>query len=76
MNPEDRHLLERLEKLTEENNEMLRKIRRTTKWSFVWGIIKILIFVLPFVIAYFYLEPYLGTFGETLRQAQELIQGV
>lgn len=76
MNPEDRHLLERLEKLTEENNEMLRKIRRTTKWSFVWGIIKIAIFVLPFAIAYFYLEPYLGTFGETLRQAQELIQGV
>ncbi len=76
MNPEDRHLLERLEKLTEENNEMLRKIRRTTKWSFVWGIVKIAIFVLPFAIAYFYLEPYLGTFGETLRQAQELIQGV
>ena len=76
MNPEDKHLLERLEKLTEENNEMLRKIRRTTKWSFVWGIIKIAVFVLPFAIAYFYLEPYLGTFGETLRQAQELINGV
>ncbi len=76
MNPEEKHQFDRLLKLTEENNEMLRKIRRNTKWTFIWGIVKIAIFVVPFIIAYFFLEPYLGTFGDTLKQAQDLIKGV
>lgn len=76
MNPEEKHQFERLLKLTEENNEMLRKIRRNTKWTFIWGVVKIAIFVVPFFIAYFYLEPYLGSFNDTLKQVQELYKSV
>jgi hypothetical protein len=76
MNPDEKRVLERLEKLTEENNEILRSIRSKARWAVFWGVIKIAIFVVPFLIAYFYLEPYLGTFGETLKQAQEVLNGV
>lgn len=76
MNPEEKHQFDRLLKLTEENNEMLRKIRRSTKWTFIWGVVKIAIFVVPFIIAYFYLEPYLGTVGDTMKQVQELYRAV
>ncbi len=76
MNPEDRHLLERLEKLAEENNDILKKIRSHTRWAYFWSLVKIAVFVVPFVIAYLYLEPYLGTFGDTLQQAQEVLNGV
>lgn len=75
MNPEEKHLLERTLKLSEENNKILLKMRRTAKWAVIWGVMKIVIFVAPFVIGYFYLEPYLGSIGETFNQAQELING-
>jgi hypothetical protein len=73
MNPDERQLLERTLKLSEENNQMLRKIRRTTRWAFVWGVIKLVILIVPFLIAYMYLEPHFGTLGNTFEKAQEII---
>ncbi len=71
MNPEDRELLKRVAKLSEENNAMLHKIRSTARWAVVWGFVKVLIFiVIPVVLAVHYLTPYLGTLQKTLSQAQ------
>jgi len=75
MSPEEKHLLERAVKLSEENNQILRGIRSTTRWHFVWGVIKIAIFIVPLVIGYLYLEPYLGTLQDSLKQAQQLLGG-
>ncbi len=76
MTPEEKHLLERVEKLSEENNDILKGIRRTTRLSFVWGVIKIVIFFIPFVLGYLYLEPYIGTMSETFKQAQEALKSL
>ncbi|MEK7194385.1 MAG: hypothetical protein AAB660_01705 [Patescibacteria group bacterium] len=74
MNPEERHLLERAVKLSLENNEILHKMRRAARLAIFWGIIKIAIFVVPFVLGYIYLEPYFGSFGNTFKQAQEALK--
>lgn len=59
MNPEERHLLERSLKLSEDNNRILRKMERKAKWLVLWGFIKIAIIVVPLVLGYLFLEPYL-----------------
>ena len=73
MNPEDRELLKRTLQLSEENNKMLRKIRRTARWATVWGVIKFIVIVLSLVIGYLSLEPYLGSVNETFQQAQSVL---
>ena len=75
MNPEERELLLRSIKLGEENRQMLRDIKRTLFWSKVWGFIKIIVLVLPFVLGYFYLAPHFGSLGKSFQDAQTLIKG-
>lgn len=73
MNPEERQLLERSLKLNEENNKLLRSMRRITRLAFVWGLIKLVILIVPFAIAYFYLEPHFGTLSQTFGQLREVL---
>ena len=60
MNPEDRQLLEEALKLSRENNQILLKMERAARWSTVWTWIKIAFVVLPLIIGYLYLEPFLN----------------
>jgi len=60
MSPEEKVLLERTLKLSEENNQILRKMQRAARWAILWGFIKVAIIVVPLVVGYLYLEPYLG----------------
>jgi hypothetical protein len=76
MNPEERVLLERTLKLSEENNKIVRGLRSSARWANFWGFIKILIFIVPLVFAYIWLQPYLGMFEETFKNAQEVLQTV
>ena len=73
MNPEERHLLERSLKLSEENNQILKKIDRRAKRAAIYGFIKLAIILAPFVIGYYLLEPYLGQAGNTYSQLQDLL---
>jgi hypothetical protein len=72
MNPEERQLLERLAQISEENNRILKDVHSILRWSRLWGFVKIAIIIVPFVIGYIFLEPYLGSVGDSLKQAQEL----
>ena len=61
MTPEEKSLLERTYKLAEENNEILRGIRRTNRLSMVmralyWGFI-----IFASVGAYYFIQPYITT---------------
>lgn len=59
MNPEEKKLLERAVALGEENNKILRGIRRGNRWAIAYNIIYwIAIIALSFG-AYVYLQPYL-----------------
>lgn len=73
MNPEEKRLLERTLKLSEENNQMLRGMRRFARWGILWGILKVAIIVIPIVLGYLYLEPHFGPISDTWRDAQDLL---
>jgi hypothetical protein len=72
MNPEERHLLERSLKLSEDNNRMLKKLERKAKWAFIWGFIKIAIVAVPIVIGFLFLQPYFEQISEMYRGLGEL----
>lgn len=68
MTPEEKSLLERTHKLAEENNEILRKMRRSNRWSialriFYWIIILGLAFG-----AYYFVQPYATSLMEAMDQ--------
>jgi hypothetical protein len=67
MTPEEHSLLV-------ENNKILRQMRRNARWSALWGTVKFFIIVIPLIVGYLYLEPYLGPLGKTLQQAEQIIQ--
>ncbi|MFW6210379.1 MAG: hypothetical protein ACOC4E_02725 [Patescibacteria group bacterium] len=74
-----RSLLEENQQLLAENNELLRSIRRTQRWSFYSRLIWVAIIIgLPFIFYYFIVEPYFATFGssiETFEQGLREIPG-
>ncbi len=72
MNPEDKVLLERALQLSEENNRMLKSIKRIIKMGQIWGFIKIAIIIIPLVIGYLFLEPYFGDASDVFRNIQSL----
>jgi hypothetical protein len=67
MNPEEKALLERTFRLSEENNRILRKMQKVARWAFLWGIIKVLIIVVPIVIGYLYFAPFIGEVLENFK---------
>ncbi len=74
MDSEEREMLERSLKLAELNNRLLRDIKRDMFWGKIWGWGKIIIFVVPLVVGYFYLQPYLGPIGTSINQAKDLLE--
>lgn len=58
MNPEEKLLLQRVVKLSEENHTILRGMQRRARWALAWGFVKVAIIIVPLVVGYFYLEPY------------------
>jgi len=72
MNPEERHLLERSLKLAEENNSILKKIDRRARRAAIYGFIKLVLILAPFVIGYFLLQPYFGEARSNYNGIQEL----
>lgn len=76
MNPEERHLLERALKLAEENNDILKRVERRARRATIYGFIKLAIIVLPFVIGYLFLEPYIDEARDNYSGAIELLNGL
>lgn len=73
MNPEDKVLLQRTLKLSEENNRILHKMQRAARWAVVWGFIKVAIVIVPLVVGYLYLEPYFEQFAENFNAIRSLL---
>ena len=73
MNPEEKVLLERALELSEENNQILRKIERRAQWAILWGFIKVTVVIVPLVIGYLYLQPFLDQALENFNSVKELL---
>lgn len=70
MNPEERALLERIMNLSEKNNILLAKMEKRGKWLAIWGFVKIAIFILPFILGYLLLQPYIGPAVDNFKVIQ------
>jgi hypothetical protein len=73
MNPEDRALLERSIKLSEDNNKILQKMMRAQRRATVYGFIKLLIIIVPLVVGYLFLQPYIDQAQENFSDIQDLL---
>ncbi len=73
MGPEEKMLLERTFRLSEENNHILRKMRRAARWAILWGFIKTAVIVVPLVVGYFYLEPFFKQAMTNYNDVREFI---
>jgi len=76
MNPEERRLLERSLKLSEENNTILKRIDRRAKLAMFWGFIKLAVIAIPLIIGYFFLEPYFKQVAESYDSIHELVSHI
>jgi len=74
MTPEEKALLERTLKLSEENNKILQGLRTKARWLTFWGIAKVFLIVGPLILGYILLEPYLGFYIDTFKNAQDIFQ--
>ncbi len=66
MTPEERSLLERTYKLTEENNEILRKIRRGNRWSMAIKATYWIVIIGLSIGAFYFVQPYIEFMTSTL----------
>jgi len=73
MNPEEKKLLEQSLRLSEENNKILRKMQRTARWALIWGLIKVIIVVVPLILGVIYLQPFFDSASEAINQAVQLL---
>jgi hypothetical protein len=73
MNPEERQLLERSLRLSEENHLILMGIEKRSRRAMVWGFIKMAVIVVPLILSLVYLEPYFNKAAENYRSIQDLI---
>ncbi|MES3030803.1 MAG: hypothetical protein V4697_00095 [Patescibacteria group bacterium] len=70
MTPEERSLLERTYKLAEENNEILRKMRRLSRYGTIFKTIYwVVILGLSFG-AYYFIQPYVESVSGLYGQVQ------
>jgi hypothetical protein len=64
MDPELKELLEENLRIAEENNEMLRSMRKTARWSLIG---KIILYALVILIPLFFIQSYLGPYMDLLN---------
>ncbi len=83
MTPEEKSLLERTYALAQENNDMLRKIRRGSKWTNTIHILYWVVILLLSFGAYYFIQPYVQSvynltggvdFSSGAKQLQDLVK--
>jgi hypothetical protein len=72
MDQEERDILERILKLTEQNNRMLRNMRREVVLGRVFHIVYWIIIISIAVASYYYIKPYLGTITDAIDNIDKL----
>lgn len=74
MPPYEKQLLEKVAKLTEENNEMLRSIRAASRWQWTFFAVKWIFIIAVTLGAYYYIQPYLDTLWGVYGSMSSLAQ--
>ena len=70
MNPNEKELLEKTYKLSEENNNILKGIRSSNRWSTFFKVIYWTILIGIAVGAYYYVQPYVDLAFKAYKSVQ------
>ncbi len=73
MNPEDRALIERTLKLSEENNVLLKKMRSAQRRATIYGFLRLALVIVPLVLGYLFLEPYIDGAVNNYQSFEQLL---
>lgn len=73
MTPEEKSLLLRTHELAQENNDILRKLRRSNRWSTIFRVAYWLVIIGLGLGAYYALQPYLMSAVKVINQGQGVI---
>ncbi len=76
MNPDERQLLERTNKLAEENNKILKSLRTAHRWSAFFNFIYWVVIIGVAVGAFYFLQPYVNTLLKAYSSIQSDLGGV
>lgn len=76
MTPEERSLLQRTYVLAEENNAILRGIRRANRWGVAIKIFYWLVIIGVTLGAFYFIQPYVETTLDLVDKAQESIRTI
>jgi len=76
MTPEEKSLLERTYKMTEENHTILRKMRRSSIIGSIFHFLYWIFIIGVSIGAFYYLQPYIKTMTDIIHQAQDTIQKI
>ncbi|PIQ68029.1 MAG: hypothetical protein COV91_06275 [Candidatus Taylorbacteria bacterium CG11_big_fil_rev_8_21_14_0_20_46_11] len=78
MTPEERQILIQTHRMVEENNHLIRKMRRAALWGRVWTILYWTVIIGASVGAYYFIQPYVeqvqGVYGG-LKQDLNNVRG-
>ncbi|MFA5751401.1 MAG: hypothetical protein WCX79_03835 [Candidatus Paceibacterota bacterium] len=75
MEPELKEKIEESLRLAEENNKMIRKMRRTLEWSRIMRIIYWLFIIAMALGAYYYIQPYVEQIKGVYGDAKDNMEG-
>jgi hypothetical protein len=73
MSPEERSLLERTYKMAEENNTILRSIRRSNRFGLVMRLFYWALIIAASYGAYYFIQPYVNTVLSLYDQVQNTL---
>ncbi|OHA15217.1 MAG: hypothetical protein A3G52_01260 [Candidatus Taylorbacteria bacterium RIFCSPLOWO2_12_FULL_43_20] len=77
MTPEERDILEKIYRVTEENNGILKSMRRSQRWSSIMRALYWVIIIIMTIAAYYFVQSYIETitsaFGGGEASTQNLI---
>lgn len=76
MTPEEKSLLERTHRLAEENNSILRSMRRTSRFAFIARLIYWAVIILLGFGAYYFIQPYINSLLSLVGNGEGGVQGV
>ncbi|MFA6295022.1 MAG: hypothetical protein WC666_01200 [Candidatus Paceibacterota bacterium] len=76
MTPEEKSLLERTYKMVEENNDILRKMRRANRFGIAMRIFYWVVIIGASIGAFYFLQPYINSMMGIIDQAQSVVRGI
>ncbi|MFA6315035.1 MAG: hypothetical protein WC648_01540 [Candidatus Paceibacterota bacterium] len=76
MTPEEKSLLERTYKMSEENNAILRKMRRANRYAIIFRVLYWVVIIGLGLGAYYAIQPYVMSMTDIISDGQSMLQGL